>query len=333
MNLAQEIRKFEAFSQKATDTFIIETVAPYVLKFTPTLLRKKMPLAFLALVHGNETVGLPILNELLQSLVSKTIEVDFEIYFALGNVEAALKNVRFLDEDLNRCFGSTKTQSIESARARELEASVLNHCDYVIDLHQTQNASRKPFFIFQYSSSRCLAILEKINPGIATILQTDPIGENTELSTDEYLRLRGGFGVALELGEKGDLQYTNLGLDVCKRALTELLPLSKLPSHPQKPLSFSLYQLAGKLKAMDSSDRLDGTLRNFEEIKKGMQLGISQSLPIQAPESGFLLFPRFENIQKGANLFHYCVPVSGPVFLQEPAAKRSDLSRSYANQT
>jgi len=309
MSLGQQIEKFLAFGGSTTGSYQIETVAPYVLKFTPLTIRKQMTLGFLALVHGNETIGLPILNQLLQFLTTGEVQVDFEIYFALGNVEAAQKNVRFLEEDLNRCFGTDKTASLESARARELEVSLLNHCDYVIDLHQTQRASRKPFFIFQYSSPRCLSILKKFNLGVPTVLQTDPIGENTGLSTDEYLRLRGGFGTALELGEKGDFQHFDLGLDICKRSLLTLSPLPMMNSVSSGNIEFPLYQLQGRFKALDSSYQLDPSLKNFEELRKGMSIGNSERGPILAPESGFMLFPRFQNVLPGCELFHYCTPV------------------------
>lgn len=323
MLLDQEINKFLSFSQVDTEMVKVESVGPYILRLTPKSIQKKMTLGFLALVHGNETIGLPILNQLLGSLVSGEIKIDFEVYFGLGNVEAAQKDVRFVEEDLNRCFGLADVQSLEGKRAREMESMMLNHCDYLIDLHQTQRAALRPFFIFQYSSPRCLNIMEKINPGLPTILQTDPIGENTGLSTDEYLRMRGGFGTALELGEKGDLQYFPMGLEICKEVLFALPPLSTVASTSiQENLKLPLFQLNGKLKAQDSSWQLDPSWENFKEFKLGQKMGTTNSGDIIAPEDGYLLFPRFSNVKAGEAIFHYCTPIKAQDLAPN---KRSEL--------
>lgn len=322
MVLNQEISRFLSFSGFQNEAVSIETVGSHILKLTPKHLKSSMTLGFLALVHGNETIGLPILNNLLQSLVTGEIQIDYQVYFGLGNITAAHKDVRFVEEDLNRCFGLLNSNTLESARAREVETLMLNHCDYIIDLHQTQRAALKPFFIFQYSSPRCLTILEKMNPGIPTVLQTDPIGENTGLSTDEYIRARGGFGTALELGEKGDFQHQALGLEICKNAMIVLEPLHLTSHHLQnEALKLPLFQLSGKMKALGSSDQLDLSWKNFGEFKAGQEMGTRGSGVIQAPEDGFLLFPRFSNVKAGDALFHYCTPIKALELNQKAPAE------------
>lgn len=318
MNLDQDIRKFLSFANKTSAHYKIEPVGPYALKFTPSLLHSPMTVGLLALVHGNETVGLPILNQILEALTRGEIHVDYPVYFALGNVEAAQANVRFLEEDLNRCFGLKTTASLESKRARELETTVLDHCDYVIDLHQTQRASLKPFFIFQYKNSRCLSILKQLNPGLATVLQTNPIGENTGLSTDEYVRSRGGFGTALELGEKGDNQYSELGLEICRNSLFSLRPLKDFETESNFKLELPLYLLNGSFKALDSSYQLHESSMNFKEFKKGQVIGQSQAGDVLAPENGIMLFPRLQNVTAGCDLFHFCTPISPRIIPEAP---------------
>src|SRR5690606_18238508 len=207
VTLLNDLESFKKFKNFDNPFCKIEEVAPYILKLTPKNVRTETTLGFLGLVHGNELIGLPILTALAESLTNGTLELNVELYLGLGNIPAALKSTRFVEEDLNRCFGTTNNDSIEAKRARELEVHMLDHCDFLIDIHQTVFSSENPFFIFQYSSQQCLSIIDKWNPispwntGIPVVLQKDQIGNNTGLSTDEYLRQKGKFGTALELGQ------------------------------------------------------------------------------------------------------------------------------------
>jgi succinylglutamate desuccinylase len=261
-------------------------------------------MGFMALVHGNEYLGLPILNSFIKSILNGEVEFTSDIYFALGNIPAALNNCRYVEEDLNRSFGRTSSDTSESKRARELETLMLDHCDFLIDLHQTISPSENPFFIFQYSSERCLSMIKKWNPGIPTVLQQDQIGENTGLSTDEYLRSRQKFGTALELGQLGQADLFDLGLSICKKALsaTELVFTKN-----SKQSRFPLLNLTGSYKVKNSSYRLDDGWKNLMFFTAGERLGSCDEGVILAPTSGYMLFPRYRKLKEGEDLFSYCV--------------------------
>ena len=78
-------------------------------------------LTILAVIHGNEVAGLPIVTKLLNQILSGAIRLQAPIGIALGNSEAALVGRRFIDQDLNRSFGAPVNHSREAQRARELE--------------------------------------------------------------------------------------------------------------------------------------------------------------------------------------------------------------------
>lgn len=183
---------------------------------------------------------------------------------------------------------------------------MLDHCDYLLDLHQTVSDAQDPFFIFQYASDRCLQIMEKINPGIPTILQFDQIGLNTGLSTDEYLRKRGKFGTALELGKKGSTHYFELGLSLCQNALDVLVPLDELTAINK--VSFPMYRLDGRFLVSDNQSQLNPGWENMKPFKKGEVLGKSLTGTIHAPADGLMLFPRYRAVGIGQELFFYCTP-------------------------
>jgi succinylglutamate desuccinylase len=302
MNLESELKLFSKFASLESPYCEISLVGPsiYHLK-TKSLIKSKATLGFLALVHGNEYLGLPILNSLLKSIFEGTLHLNSDIYFGLGNVPAAFAKKRFIEEDLNRCFGKNSADTGESRRARELEAFMLDHCDYLIDIHQTISCANEPFFIFQYSSERCLSVIQKWNPGISTVLQRNQMGENTGLCADEYIRSKGSFGTALELGQLGTDEHFELGFKICKTAVETISE-----DLSQRPFKFPILDLHDSFKVKNSSYKLDEGWKNLKPFRKGERLGVCNEGIIEAPTTGYILFPRYRTVEKGEDLFHYC---------------------------
>lgn len=309
--LNQELQKFNSFKSQVHEGFDLIEVGPSILKLTPKTddFNPAFRLGLLALVHGNEIVGLPVLNGILGKIVSGHLKPNFEIYFGLGNLPAAFANKRFLETDLNRSFGKNSDATIETRRAKELETLMLNHCDYVLDLHQTVSPTRHSFFIFEYSKGLNLSFLKQINPGLPTIVQFEAIGDESGLSSDEYTLRRGKFGTALELGQKGfSEEQCELGLKICSRAIEVLnSPVELEKSRPWG--SFSFYQLGERCRAPQVGSALNPGWENFMEIKKGQVVGLSDGQPILSPETGYVLFPKSVPAQSaGQELFYICTP-------------------------
>lgn len=285
---------------------IIE-VAPYILKLTPKSQQAPGPsMGFLALVHGNEEIGLPILGDLANAIITGSVILKNEVYLGLGNIDAALASRRFVEEDLNRCFGKENADSIEANRARIIEKAMLNHCEFLIDIHQTVFNSENPFFIFQYSSPSCLENISKWNPitdwnsGIPVILQEDQIGADTGLSTDEYLRSKNKFGTALELGKLGGADHFNLGLKICLNALER-------SAGSAQNTELNILRLKGNYKALDAEAKLDIGWANLKPFSKGQRLGTDSRGEIYGPCDGYMLFPRYRKVSEGEDLFFFCI--------------------------
>ena len=324
MDLEGQLRTFSNVSTQRSENFEVSEVAPYVLKFTnkTSANSKKQPtLGFTALVHGNEYLGLPILNSIMESLLSGKTKVDYDVYFGLGNIPAAFAQKRFMEEDLIRCFGKQGFASQEATRARQLESAMLNHCDLLLDIHQTVFTSEKPFFIFQYTSQRCLSIMEKWNTDVPVIIQEAQLGENTGLCADEYVRSRGGFGAALELGQLGTFNHFELGCEIGSRVLRNSNLEILGSNRALEPLKFELLKLSpSTFKVEDSSFKLDDGWRNLSYFEKGQRLGTYQHGDILAPVSGYMLFPRYRPLKAGEDLFYYCTDILD---------KSSSLTRSH----
>lgn len=80
-------------------------------------------------LHGNEPLGLEVCKK-LEKLNAPGIDVLY------GNPEAIKKNIRFVDEDLNRCFPGDSEGSVEARRAAQIMQAAQGY-DIVIDFHNT----------------------------------------------------------------------------------------------------------------------------------------------------------------------------------------------------
>lgn len=307
MDLQLGLDTFSKFADQESEYCRISLVGPSILHLqTKSKINSGVTIGYMAMVHGNEMLGLPILNTFIQSLLDGEITSPSDLYFALGNIPAAFADKRFIEEDMNRCFGKSDVSTAEARRAREIESLMLCHCDFLLDIHQTVFSSKDPFFIFQYTNERCLAVMEKWNPGIPVILQKDQLGDNTGLCADEYMRSLGKFGTALELGQLGTSGHYLLGLGICQRVLevttTDLMQPKAFP----QATPFSIMILQGAFKAENSSSKLDDGWHNLSFFKKGQRLGFSEHGVVEAPVDGYMLFPRYRPVGEGEALYYYC---------------------------
>lgn len=312
-NLNQQLARFRAWGRVRGRFGDFQQMGPDILKFSPHNNNGSLKIGLLALVHGNEVVGLPILNAVAEALISGVMTTSHEIYFGLGNVAAAHADRRFLEKDLNRCFGRRDIDTLEARRAREIETYMLDHVDYLLDLHQTVHPNEHPFFIFQYSSPNCLQHMSLMNSKYPTILQFDAIEDSQHLSTDEYLRSRGGFGVALELGQLGYCpEKFDIGVGTVMKFLentARLESLKQVASLPQinGKTEFPLYQITDRLKASADQAVLDSKWINFSQLKSGDIIGRSEAGSIIATGSGYVLFPKLkQTLSQGQDLMFLC---------------------------
>ena len=100
--------------------------------------------------HGNETNGVVLARHLLKS-PSVAQRPSFTTTVVHTNTEAIKRNLRYVEEDLNRCFSLTGLcacgPSLEARRAVELDAlfgpkgSASPAADFLLDLHNTTSSS------------------------------------------------------------------------------------------------------------------------------------------------------------------------------------------------
>jgi len=271
---------------------------------------KQIGATFLAVVHGNEWAGLGALNSVLEHIVSGNIQIRFPVAFALGNPTAALQNKRFMERDLNRCFDREAAKLAEEKRADELE-SILSETAWLLDLHQTREISPHAFFIFPHTT-RGFAFARAIAPHHPVVTHWgDPFSAEGRCS-DEFVNAKGGVGLTLELGRNSfDPYHMAVGVDAVLWTLRVVGELSG--TEPVVPLKRALrstgdiFTWAAVMPwPAEGTAVLDPGWTNFRAVQKGQRLGMlndkNGATEIIAPESGYILFPKYPDPVKDAGL-------------------------------
>lgn len=92
----------------------------------------KKKLCIVTGMHGNEAFLFEPLRRYVEEIKTETGQV--EVVLILANKEAAQREVRYLDQDLNRSFGTQLNDNKETRVAKEI-TGLCADADLIIDLH------------------------------------------------------------------------------------------------------------------------------------------------------------------------------------------------------
>ncbi len=149
-------------------------------------------------VHGNERVGLSVIQMLLSEMAAGNVLAG-TLKVALGNLDAIEKNVRFIQKDLNRCFGTPKGSTSEEIRAQALKC-VIAGSDAFIDIHSTI----KPSDPFIGGLTLDHPLMKQILPnlGIQNLMTGVGWGSPTSepIYADTFAQSMGALGLTVEAG-------------------------------------------------------------------------------------------------------------------------------------
>nr|BFD32155.1 hypothetical protein GTC16762_17730 [Pigmentibacter ruber] len=292
LNLEDNLKIFEKYAEDYSNGI------PHSL--TIDFKKHKGHIIFSGLVHGNETGSLPAIIKIIEDLLSHKITYGGKISFFLGNIPAARQNVRFIEMDLNRSFGTKNSFSntIEAKRAAEL-TPLLQQADIYYDFHQTIMPCLRPFYIFEMDLQ---SYYWARSTGISNTYVTRKKGaafSNLGMCTDEYVRSLQKVGITIELGEKGF--HTSAALFaywIMKRAIKNMdlvfLHHCSIKKLAHKNDDFEFMQIKYKEKFDHPTKRLHQGLSNFKYIEKNENIGFDNlNKPLLAPLSGNILFPKY----------------------------------------
>ncbi len=236
--------------------------------------------------HGNEQEGLAALD-----IIPELEKSNFQgqVIFILANPEAALNNVRFIDNDMNRLtcepLKEWKT-TVENQRAKELFRLVYK-IDYILDIHSTPGPSEPMTIPLKNRNGYHNHIPWFYSPILVTGIDEHQKGRPFA----SFFNYAYKYGV--EVGQQGTENAKKQALNIVR----EFLGLSK----PKKE-SDAKYRIVSAIHLKDPTATFlpeflahkpeDMRLGLMKEFKAGQVIAHGKAGSIKAEHSGVLLFPR-----------------------------------------
>jgi len=262
-------------------------------------------------VHGNERTGVEVVKSLVDALAKPgggdTVQQG-ELTLAIGNPEAVEQNVRFVEQDLNRCFGLQEgPSSLERRRAIELEP-YLTDIDVLVDLHATNKPSY-PFVRLPGPLSRSLfrncreRFLKALPPSCETVLW-DPsflIGHghmSDEFALSQASTQDQGTFICYEAGLASDIS----AVPATGRAVEHLL--SSVGLRPDSDVVVDgdrRWQHLAIVETVNLDERgfewMNGFgSENFQTVPAGVEFGrrLQDGVTLSYPQDSCIVFPKIE---------------------------------------
>ncbi len=305
-DLAQQLDQFSQYPDALKIAgFEVESIDTYcfsVQNKNTQQTAKKYDVFVSGLIHGNEVGGLGVINSFLGVLLKNKIDLKTKILFHLGNIEAAKKEQRFLERDLNRSFLNSECSKLEEKIARKIEKLVLQ-CSYNLDLHQTNSDSQTPFFVYSFTNAS-FAWSKYLDSKIPSLTSTTERHKDGS-TLDFFCRKNNIPSCTLELGQVGfHNNQIAFGVSVLQKLIDLKIEMATPDFHNMYKVVETLYW---------NTDRLilkDGFV-NFSLIQKGEVLGHKAGITVVSPHTGALLFPKYGKIaEKTKEVVTYAVPIA-----------------------
>lgn len=177
--------------------------------------------------HGNEWTGIQIVNHYQEHLKKKFPKLRLE--FVLANPNAHKKNIRFVDEDLNRAFQflDENRTSYEHQRAHEIRNIIQSAPCLVLDLHTTTSKMGNTLILPHYNALN-LSLCAKLSgqfKDCRVIGAPDP--------GKKYLASQSEFGIILEVGPVANGVVDAITLESTLSLIESILEEMSAPKNTQ----------------------------------------------------------------------------------------------------
>lgn len=265
--------------------FSIKSIDEYGFVIQGNTQSERIDLLITGLVHGNEVIGVEIMNRIVNHFILDQ-KIKINLGLLLCNIEAAKKDTRFIESDLNRSFSVAKVTTLEHRRAVEI-AKIVDQTDFVFDLHQTVEPSLTPFFVIEHNHE-LIQIANQLLPQFPVVTFGAGGFSKTGKTMLEYSSSRQIKAMVLECGQKGFSQ--DLSTKVANACLDLITNLKNTVI--EKPKEISVLHLVGSITNMGNTHLVPG-LVSYLPIKQGQVLAHEGSIEIKAPFDGRLVFPSY----------------------------------------
>lgn len=254
---------------------------------------KGISLLILAGIHGNEIAGIEALNRLIEELNNGKIKLlaGSLTLVPVCNPLAYQKDVRQIDENLNRVIKMHKNPATyEQQLANEICPLIASH-DLMLDLHSTHTKGDEPFAFCDYPDKYNQKLISALNvkyilTGWPTIYQENK--DISDCSTEEYAHRVQKRGTTLECGYHKDKKSIELAYQSVINALSifGFIKEKNILDQAKEEVQLTSYVVKEKEGALTQN------YKHLDKIKKGETIARYQDGETKiAPFDGYILLP------------------------------------------
>jgi predicted deacylase len=233
-------------------------------------------------VHGNERAGVMTVDYLKENLVL----TKGEVVLVYANPPAIEKNVRQVNQNLNRSFiKKTTLLNYEDEVAREL-MQLLDTCDALLDLHSYREPLGEgiPFLICE---TNCFDLASKLDFGIIAS-GFDKIEKG---STDGYMFNNSKIGICAELGAiETPEKFVELGIKTSYQFLRFFGLVEQNYAYDSVEQSF--IEANYLYKKASHKFEFSKKFKTFDQVSEGEKIAIDGEKELFAASRGRILFPQ-----------------------------------------
>ncbi len=265
-------------------------------------------LLVLGAIHGNEVAGPNALRQIIKEIEDKKINMTNGrlTLVPVCNVEANKKDVRQIDENLNRVMREHQNPSTYEQKLANEICLLIKDCDILLDLHSTHCKGDEPFAFCDYPDENNLKLIEGLD--VKYVLKGwpqiyDAQGEIEDFSTERAAKNYNKSATTLECGYHKEAGAKDVAYNAVVNTLKGFGLIDGVVSNKIEKTSILMKEYVVKKK----EGRLTKNYKHLDRIYKGEKIAqYDDGQELFAVDDGYILLPNLE-AEIGAEWYYFGV--------------------------
>ncbi len=263
-------------------------------------------LLILAAVHGNETAGTNALKRLIREINEDKIILKSGklTVVPICNPEAYKRDVRQIDENLNRVMTEhAEPKTYEQRLANEI-CPLIKDCAVMLDLHSTHCEGDVPFAFCDYPDENNKRLIDGL--AVDYVLEGwpdiyDGQGEIEDYSTERCAHTYGKSGTTVECGYHKSAAAVDLAYSAIISTLAQFGMIAADLPEKRKKTHILMQNYVVKKRAGE----LCRDYKHLDTVAKGEEIArYDDGEVLTAPADGYILLPNL-NAEIGAEWYYF----------------------------
>ena len=269
---------------------------------------KGVNLLVLGAVHGNEVAGPNALKQIIKEIENKKINIlkGSLTLVPICNVEANKRDVRQIDENLNRVMKVHENPTTYEQKLANEICPLIENCDILLDLHSTHCIGDEPFAFCDYPDDNNLKLIDGLDVGF--VLKGwpqiyDAQGDIEDYSTERAAKNYKKSATTLECGYHKEEGAKDVAYDAIVNTMKAFGLIDGEVLQKKEKISILMKEYVVKKK----SGRLTKNYKHLDVISKGEKIAqYDDGEELFAVDDGYILLPNLE-AEIGAEWYYWGV--------------------------